>query len=219
MVGLGFSALYARVDLLLANTAPVAFGSIGIPVITLAAITGLPLAKVSGHGGLAERAVSLLLPAYLILGHHGLPAMLEVWPATADVRSRVCGHPCLRLNCIGPQLADILASIGAMGALILLLRFWEPRHNQAHERKVDESMKVVTGRVAHASHDLRLNPHYSAREIVAAHAIAYAAAWWWFGAGVGDQHVLVRLNSVLQVLCVAGTAHQILRMPPVSPRR
>jgi lactate permease len=213
MVGLGFSALYASSICLLANTAPVAFGSIGIPVITLAAITGLPLAKVSGMAGWLSAPFSLLLPAYLILVTSGLPAMLEVWPATLTCGVVFAAIHVYVSNCIGPQLADILASIGAMGALILLLRFWEPRHNQAHERKVDESMKVVTDELPMRSHDLRLNPHYSAREIWLAwmpYALLVVFVLVW-----GDQHVLVRLNSVSRSFAWPGLHNQILRMPPV----
>src|SRR5579859_3049805 len=67
MVGLGFSSLYASSLCLLANTAPVAFGSIGIPLVTLAAITGLPLAHLSAVAGRLTFPFSLCLPAYLIL--------------------------------------------------------------------------------------------------------------------------------------------------------
>src|SRR5664279_902488 len=67
MVGLGFSSLYASSICLLANTAPVAFGSIGIPVITLAGITGLPLARLSADAGRLTAPFSFCLPAYLIL--------------------------------------------------------------------------------------------------------------------------------------------------------
>src|SRR5271168_2277697 len=81
MVGLGFSSLYASSICLLANTAPVAFGSIGIPVITLAGITALPLGPLSAQVGRICAPISLFLPAYLILVTSGWPAMVEVWPA------------------------------------------------------------------------------------------------------------------------------------------
>ena len=155
MVGLGFSALYASSICLLANTAPVAFGSIGIPVITLAGITGLPLAKLSADAGRLTAPFSFCLPAYLILVTSGLPAMLEVWPAVLTCGAVFATIQFTVSHYIGPQLADILSSIGAMGALVLLLRFWEPRHTEAHDREVDEPMKVVTDELPIRSHDIR----------------------------------------------------------------
>src|SRR5579884_2838654 len=83
LAGVGFSAYYASSLCLLANTAPVAFGSIGIPVITLAAVTGLPLDRVSGVVGRICAPVSLILPAYLVLTMGGCKALAEVWPAAA----------------------------------------------------------------------------------------------------------------------------------------
>src|ERR1017187_6425699 len=138
MVGLGFSALYASSICLLANTAPVAFGSIGIPVITLATITGLPLERVHGVAGLSGVAgrltapISFLLPAYIILVTSGLSATVEVWPAVLTCGGVFALIQFFVSNYIGPQLTDILSSIGAMGALVLLLRFWEPRHTEEH---------------------------------------------------------------------------------------
>ena len=95
MVGLGFSPYYAAALCLLANTAPVAFGSIGLPIITLAGVTGLPLAKLSGAVGRLCSPIALILPAYLILTMGGLAATLEIWPAVVgdrpDLRRRaVC---------------------------------------------------------------------------------------------------------------------------------
>ena len=86
LVGLGFSPFYASALCLVANTAPVAFGSIGIPVVTLAGITGLPLDKLSGMVGRLCAPLSLFVPAYLICIMVGWRGMLEVWPAVA-----VCG--------------------------------------------------------------------------------------------------------------------------------
>jgi L-lactate transport len=133
MVGLGFSSFYATSICLLADTAPVVFGSIGIPVITLAGITGLPLAHLTAVAGRLTAPFSLLLPAYIILVTSGFAAMLEVWPAVLACGATFATIQFFVSNSIGPQLTDILASIGAMAALVLLLRFWKPRHIQHHD--------------------------------------------------------------------------------------
>ena len=85
LVGLGFSPFYASALCLVANTAPVAFGSIGIPVITLAGISGLPLERLSGMVGRLCAPLSLFVPAYLVCIMVGWRGMLEVWPAVAVV--------------------------------------------------------------------------------------------------------------------------------------
>jgi L-lactate transport len=133
MVGLGFSSLYATSICLLADTAPVVFGSIGIPVITLAGITGLPLAYLSAVAGRLTAPFSLLLPAYIILVTSGFAAMLEVWPAVLCCGATFAAIQFFVSNSIGPQLTDILASMGAMAALVILLRFWQPRNIQRHD--------------------------------------------------------------------------------------
>src|SRR5579863_3705061 len=81
MVGLGFSPYYAAALCLLANTAPVAFGAIGVPIITLAGITGLPVDKLSGAVGTLCSPIAVILPSYMIVVMGGLSAALEVWPA------------------------------------------------------------------------------------------------------------------------------------------
>ena len=81
LVGFGFSPFYASALCLLANTAPVAFGSIGIPVITLAGITGLPVNALSGAVGRLCAPLSMIIPGYLIATMVGWRRMCEVWPA------------------------------------------------------------------------------------------------------------------------------------------
>ena len=127
MVGLGFSPYYASALCLLANTAPVAFGSIGIPVITLAGITGLPLEKLSGAVGTLCAPIALILPLYMISAMGGWKAAREVWPAllTAGVTFGTMEY--VISNFVGAQLSDILSSTSTMAALVLLLRFWRPR--------------------------------------------------------------------------------------------
>jgi L-lactate permease len=122
LTGLGFSPFRASAICLLANTAPVAFGSIGIPVITLAGTTGLPLGELSAWVGRICTPIALIIPAYLIFAVGGMVALRSVWlPALAagGVFSLV---QLVVSNTLGPQLTDILASLAAMAALFLLCR-------------------------------------------------------------------------------------------------
>ena len=126
LVGLGFSPFYASALCLVANTAPVAFGSIGIPVVTLAGITGLPLDKLSGAVGRLCAPLSLFVPAYLICIMVGWRGMIEVWPAVVVVGGVFATVQFCMSNFIGPQLADIMSSLCALASLLILLRFWRP---------------------------------------------------------------------------------------------
>src|SRR5215469_11039798 len=126
LAGLGFSPFYAAAICLLANTAPVAFGSIAVPITTLAVTTGLPVDRLSAGVGRMCAPVSLFIPAYLILVMSGWKGLRAVLPAAA-----VCGIVFAALqflisNFVGPQLTDILSSVAAMGAVVLLTRFWRP---------------------------------------------------------------------------------------------
>jgi len=127
MVGLGFSPYYASALCLLANTAPVAFGSIGIPVITLSGITGLPLEKLSAAVGTLCAPVALILPLYMISAMGGWKAAREVWPALLTAGLTFGTMEFVISNYVGAQLSDILSSTSTMAALVLLLRFWRPR--------------------------------------------------------------------------------------------
>ena len=126
LVGLGFSPFYASALCLVAKTGPVAFGSIGIPVVTLAGITGLPLDQLSAAVGRLVAPLSLLLPGYLVCIMVGWRGMLEVWPAVVVVGGAFASVEFLMSNFVGPQLADIMSSLCALGALLLLLRFSRP---------------------------------------------------------------------------------------------
>src|SRR5260370_25642201 len=83
LTGMGFPPFYAAAICLLANTAPVAFGSIGIPIVTLQSVTGLPMDVLSGNVGRICAPLSLFIPAYLVLVMGGLPALRSVLPAVA----------------------------------------------------------------------------------------------------------------------------------------
>lgn len=127
LAGLGFTPFYAAAICLLANTAPVAFGSIAIPITTLAVTTGLPVDRLSAGVGRLCAPVSLLIPAYLILVMSGRRGLREVWPAAAVCGIAFAGTQFAISNFVGPQLTDILSSMAAMGSLILLIRIWRPQ--------------------------------------------------------------------------------------------
>jgi L-lactate transport len=122
LVGLGFSAFNASAACLLANTAPVAFGSIGIPLLTLALITGLPVNKL----GIATAAICLpgaiIIPGYIMFAMGGRRAARGIWTPMI-----VCGlvfgsAQFLVARFLGPQLADILAALATICALIVVIR-------------------------------------------------------------------------------------------------
>ncbi|MEP6963622.1 MAG: lactate permease LctP family transporter, partial [Acidobacteriota bacterium] len=127
LTGLGFAPFYAAGICLLANTAPVAFGSIGIPVVTLARITGLQEAALSAWVGRICAPVSIFVPAYLILVMGGWKGLSGVLPAAAICGIAFASAQFFVSNYIGPQLTDILAALSAMLALVVLLKFWKPK--------------------------------------------------------------------------------------------
>jgi len=139
LTGLGFSPFFAAGICLLANTAPVAFGSIATPILALATITGLPLDRLSAGVGRICAPVSLIVPAYLILVMGGWRALRGVLPAAVVCGVSFAGTQLLISNLIGPQITDILSSLAAIGALVLFLKVWKPRdkfqfdqHSTAH---------------------------------------------------------------------------------------
>jgi lactate permease len=129
LVGLGFSPFCAAGICLLANTAPVAFGSIGTPILTLHTVTGLPMQQLSGAVGGICAPISLIVPAYLILTMGGWKAIRGVLPAVALAGAAFAGAQYTVSNFIGPQFTDILSSLAAIAALVVLLLLWKPKAN------------------------------------------------------------------------------------------
>jgi lactate permease len=126
LMGLGFRPLAASGLCLIANTAPVAFGALGAPVIALAAVTGLDLFQLSGMIGRILPLFSLIIPFWLVWTFAGFRGMLEVWPAVLVSGACFAGPQFLVSNFHGPWLVDIIAAIISMAALTLFLRLWHP---------------------------------------------------------------------------------------------
>ena len=126
MIGLGFSPLAASGLCLIANTAPVAYGALGTPVIALAAVTGLDLQALSGMIGRQLPFFSLLVPFWLIWAFVGFRKMLEVWPGILVAGVSFAVPQYLVSNYHGPWLVDVVAAIVSMVCLALFLRVWHP---------------------------------------------------------------------------------------------
>jgi lactate permease len=127
LIGLGFSPLAASGLSLIANTAPVAYGALGTPVITLASVHGYDLMKLSAMIGRQLPFFSLLVPFWLIWAFAGRKAMWEIWPAILVTGVSFAITQFLVSNFIGPELVDVIAAVVSMGALVSFLRIWKPR--------------------------------------------------------------------------------------------
>jgi lactate permease len=135
LAGLGFTPFYAAAICLLANTAPVAFGSIAIPITTLAGTTGLPLDRLSAGVGRICAPVSLFVPAYLILVMSGRRGLRSVLPAVALCGVAFAGTQFVISNFINAQLTDILAALASMLVLLAWIKLWgAPPGASAHTR-------------------------------------------------------------------------------------
>jgi lactate permease len=127
LIGLGFSPLAASGLSLIANTAPVAFGALGTPVITLAKVHGYDLMAVTAMIGRQLPFFSLLVPFWLIWAFAGRKGMMEVWPAILVTGLSFAIPQFLVSNYIGPELVDIIAALVSMACLVLFLRVWKPK--------------------------------------------------------------------------------------------
>ncbi len=127
MAGLGFEAMYAAALALLANTAPVAFGGFGIPIITGASVAQLDTLELSRMVGRQTPFLALIIPGFLVVVMAGWRRMFEVWPIVVVSGVSFAGAQALISNLLGPELADLLAAIVAVAAVVVLLAFWRPR--------------------------------------------------------------------------------------------
>jgi len=196
LAGVGVRAFDAAALCLLANTAPVAFGSIGIPIITLAGLTGLPLDKLSASVGRISPILSLIIPLYLTVVFAGWRKARGVLPAIAAVSVAFAGTQFVIANFHGPYLTDILASLGAMGALVALLQFWKPTDEFFHEEASPAQLRS-----------------HSAGALLKAWMpylllVVFVLLW-------GLEPVRVRLEHVTLRLDVPFLHNHVMRMPPV----
>ena len=150
MIGLGFKPLEAAGIALIGNTAPVAFGALGTPLISLARVTGLPLEDLSAMVGRQLPFFSLIVPFWLVWAMAGWKGMREVWPACLVSGASFGLVQFLVSNYHGPWIVDIVGAIASIVSLTVLLKFWRPKSTWtfAHEENVASQPKRFSSREA-----------------------------------------------------------------------
>src|SRR5687767_9679075 len=126
MMGLGFTPLYAAGLALIANTSPVAFGAIGTPIITLAAVTGLDVNLLSAMAGRQLPIVSVIVPAWLVATMSGWKGLSGVWPAVLVSGVSFAVVQFAWSNYVGPELVDIMGGLVSILCLAVFCSFWRP---------------------------------------------------------------------------------------------
>lgn len=127
MIGLGFRPLQAAKLALIGNTAPVAFGALGTPLVTLAKITDLDLNLLSAMVGRQLPLFSLIVPFWLVVAQVGWRGMIAVWPACLVTGASFALSQFYVSNYIGPMLVDIISAAVSIVALVALTKVWQPR--------------------------------------------------------------------------------------------
>jgi L-lactate transport len=214
LAGLGFDPFFAAGICLLANTAPVAFGSIGIPVVTLANVTGLPQMQLSAMVGRLCAMVSVFIPGYLIVVMAGWSRALEVLPAIVACGVSFASMQFLVSNYVGAELTDIISSLTCIVVMVAVLKLWKPR----------SIMRLETDRPV----TVALEQH-SARVLLSAWLpylllVIYVLAWGeprikaiidqWTHSLLPE--ALPKVATILNGLTVPGLHNLIVRMPPVA---
>jgi len=154
LVGLGFNPLYAAGVCLVANTAPVAFGAIGIPIIVGAKVSGVDEMALSQIVGRTLPFISVLIPLYLTILMAGWKKGVEVWPACFVSGVSFALVQFASSNFLGPMLPDILASLVSIICLTVFLRIWHPKESWTFEHEAAasgrEKLRYTGGQVFRA---------------------------------------------------------------------
>ena len=144
MIGLGFRPLDAAVLALIGNTAPVAYGSVGVPIVMLAKVTGIDELTLSAMVGRQLAPFAFLVPFWLVAAQSGMRGMRGVWPACFVSGAAFAVAQFLVSNYHGPQLVGAAGGLSAMIALLILMRFWRPKETQTHPGRAEQALTEPT---------------------------------------------------------------------------
>jgi lactate permease len=137
LAGTGFPALEAAVIALIANTAPVAFGALGTPIITLAKVTGLDEASIAAVAGRQLPIFSLMIPAWMVVAMSGWRGLAGVWPAVLVCGVSFAAVQFAMANFVGAALVDVVGGIACLAVMAVFLRAWRPATIWRHDGPVD----------------------------------------------------------------------------------
>ncbi|HMG02475.1 MAG TPA: L-lactate permease [Edaphobacter sp.] len=207
LIGLGFPPLQAAGLALLANTAPVAFGGLGIPMVALHGITDLDTLLLSRVTARMIAPFCVLVPFWLICAFAGWTAMLEIWPAILVAGGVYSITLLLVATLHGPWLVDIFSSSFTILALLLLFRFWKPR------RILNPSLQTIPATTPQASQNTIAQPPGLIRQAILPWAILSLFIILW-GLPVWSRW-LDRISSIR--IPIHGLHQLVLRMPPAVP--
>ena len=154
LIGLGFNPLYAAGICLIANTAPVAFGSIGTPVIIASQVSDLPEMAISQMVGRTLPLLSVFVPFYLVVLISGFKKTVEVLPAVLVCGISFAFFQWFTSNYLGPMLPDIIAGLASIISLMVLLKYWKPKSvwhfKEEPEQKTETRLKYSKAQVFRA---------------------------------------------------------------------
>jgi lactate permease len=218
LAALGIPPFEAAALCLVANTAPVAFGALATPVVTLAGVTGLPLASLSATIGRLCPLIAIIIPMYLLVLLAGWRRAIEAWPAAAVAAVAFAVSQFLVSNYIGPYLTDIISALVAAGALVALLRVWQPAQlfRLARASSSDERLRAAASRGAYAS---AVDPPAPKATLSTARAWAPYAILVLLVLAWGSPWAVPYLDSASARFAVPVLDGAVERMPPVVGHR
>jgi len=201
LISLGFRPLQAAGLSLLANTAPVAFGAMGIPIVALHGVTGLDLFALTRTTAVILLPFDLLVPFWLIWAYAGFAAMIEVWPAILVAGATFASAQLLMAFWNGPSLVAIVPATATIIVLVVFLRFWQPK------RTLNVNREDITGQARQAHGHTAATifkawlPWLVLSVVVFAWGLPRFSTWM-------DAKTTVKIP-------VAGLHNVVLRVPPV----
>lgn len=201
LIGLGFSPLAASGLSLIANTAPVAYGALGTPIIALAGVTGLDVRQLSAMVGRQLPFFSIIVPFWLIWAFCGFRKMKEIWPALLVGGLAFAVPQWLISNFHGPWLVDVVSAVISMAALVVFLLKWRPRTFYGFAREEEASPSLP-------------RPSHAAGEIARAWMPWLVLSVFVFLWGIPQVKALLDGISVIR-FPVPGLDKLIFRVPPV----
>jgi lactate permease len=233
LIGLGFKPLPAAGLALIGNTAPVAYGALGTPILTLANVTGLPLLELSAMAGRQLPFFSVIVPFWLIWAMAGWRGMWQVWPACLVSGLSFGVVQFLVSNYHGPWVVDIAGAIVSILSLVLLLKVWQPKQTWRFDDETPSLTPGTPGEGWGEGSAMAVTPAHSAAEIPhSSPLLEYRAreqptprdAWlaWmpWIILSVvvfawGLPQVQAQLKKASASVPVPGLHQRVVRVPPV----